>query len=93
MKISCYGETYDVTMKKDRYSNNGNLAIKLTCEDGEPFATLTVNLNTKLDEDLAYVDTNNVPNAEQFIKENDLGEFTGVYGFSGFCQYPLYRFK
>ena len=40
----------------------------------------------------AYVDTNNMPNAEDFINENKLGEFAGEYKNSGFCWYPLYKF-
>ena len=39
-----------------------------------------------------YVDTNNMPSAEKFIRENNLGEFTGEVEYSGFCEYPLYKF-
>lgn len=41
----------------------------------------------------AYVDVNNCPWAQKFIEENKLGEFTGKYGQSGFCIYPLYKFN
>ena len=51
-----------------------------------------MNFDEKLPEDYAYVDTNNMPNAEQFIEENKLGEFVGKYKMSGFCCYPLYKF-
>ena len=44
-------------------------------------------------ESKAFVDTNNCPWAEEFIQENGLGEFTGIYGNSGFCTYPLYEFN
>ena len=40
-----------------------------------------------------YVDINNCPWATKFIKDNELGEFTGKYGKSGFCVYPLYKFN
>ena len=78
-------------MEKTSYYNNGNLAIQLMCDEG-PFAMLTVNLNTKLAADEAYVDINNCPWAEAFIEENNLGKDTGKVGFSGFCCYPLYKF-
>ena len=74
MKITQYGQTYEVTAKRTRYMNNGNLAIILTCEDGTAYGNLTVNLtNYSLPEDMAYVDTNNMPQAEEFIKANGLG--------------------
>lgn len=40
----------------------------------------------------AYVDINNMPELEKFIEENEIGEFTGLTGRSGFCEYPLYLF-
>ena len=97
MKIQGYFKEYDVTVNKTSYYN-GNLAITLDCYDEEfgcyvPYGNLTVNLDRRLPADnLAYVDTNNMPNAEQFIMENNLGEPTGDLGFSGFCCYPLYKF-
>ena len=87
-------ETYEnVQMTKTTYVNNGNLAIQLWNEEDGPLAMLTVNLDKKLDEGYAYVDTNNCPWAESFIEENKLGEDTGKLGFSGFCCYPLYKFN
>lgn len=94
MKVKTFCGEYDVTMQKTQYSNNGNLAIELIDkEDGCPFATLTVNLNKLPNNNLAYVDTNNCPWGEKFIKENGLGEPTGKYGYSGYCSYPLYKFN
>ena len=91
MKIENWGNAYDVRMEKTKYCN-GNLAIRLVCDNGEPYGDLTVNLNKELPDDMAYVDTNNMPNAERFIKENNLGVHQGKYEYSGFCAYPLYRF-
>ncbi|WP_400238420.1 DUF4313 domain-containing protein [Methanomethylophilus alvi] len=48
--------------------------------------------NLKEDRDRADDDTNNSPWLEEFIVRNGLGEFTGAYGYSGFCSYPQYRF-
>lgn len=86
-----WGTTETITMTVRQYDRPQNLAIQLWCEDG-PYATMTVNLGKKLPADMAYVDTNNFPEAESFIKKHRLGKPTGKYGYSGFCTYPLYQF-
>lgn len=92
MKVRCYGETYNVEAFSLTYRNNGNYAVVLRETDGMPFATLTVNFDDELPEGMAFVDTNNCPFAEEFIAENGLGEPTGAFHQSGYCEYPLYRF-
>lgn len=64
-----------------------------------PFADLTVWIEARQDqsidalgENLAFVDTNNFPQAMDFIREYRLGTPTGHYGRSGYCLYPLVRF-
>lgn len=96
MKIRDYYKEYEVKVNKAKYPN-GNLAIVLDCYDEEygfweRYGNLTTNLDKKLPPNQAYVDTNNMPNAEAFIAENHLGEPTDEYGISGFCFYPLYKF-
>lgn len=62
-------------------------------EISEPFTTLTVNVNPFLQSETdAFVDTNNNPWAERFIRENRLGKPTGDVSFNGYCSYPLYAF-
>lgn len=97
MKIKGWDQEYEVKIEKSEYISNGNLAVSLMCYDDEfnfwePYGTLTVNFDEKLPANHAYVDTNNMPNAEDFINKNKLGEFTGKYKNSGFCWYPLYKF-
>lgn len=84
-----------------RYADNGRFAIQtlLHTTDGfEPYANLTVNLVDEVvpfeTEDVCYafVDTNNWPEGEEFIKKADIGEKTKFVGHSGYCSYPLYRF-
>ena len=88
-----FGKEITVWPYRTRYTYKNNLAIYLKTNDGEPYAHLTVNLGTrKLEEDLAFVDTNNCPWAEEFIKTHKLGEPTGTSASSGYCTYPLYRF-
>lgn len=80
---------YEVDVVIGKYNTWGNTAVELI-EDGMPFATITVNL-CDLPENLACIDTNNCPWAEDFIKEYDLGKNTGVVIPSGFCKYPVYE--
>lgn len=92
---SPFGE-YEVTVQREKYYN-GNLCIQLMCYDKEydfwePYGRLTVNFEEKLPEGMAYVDTNNLPNAEEFIEKYHLGEFQDKFKMSGFCCYPLYKF-
>ena len=78
-----------------QYKDNGCLGLMLNTEyDGEEveYCRLTVNIMPYLPPFFAYLDTNNVPCAEQFVKENKLGVFAGIMGNSGYCSYPLYRF-
>lgn len=82
-------ENIEVTY--ERYANNDNLAIVLWNDTEGPIATLTVNLDYLMP-GYAYVDINNCPWAEEFIKEYALGEPTGRFRESGYCTYPLYKF-
>ena len=85
-----------VRIERVTYANNDTLAIALVTSTGEPYCNLTVNLPDSLiwgDERTAFVDTNNCPWAEEFIKENNLGVPMNYIARSGFCTYPLYRFN
>lgn len=88
------GET-PVTFEKGNYLNNNNLYIGVIAWDEgypEPWCDMTVNLQGKLPDNYAYVDTNNGGNELlEFIIENNLGTQVGV-GASGFCVYPLVKF-
>lgn len=90
--IKFYGSTYKVYPVVEKY-RNGRLAIELIDPKEGPFADLTVNLvNEPCPKNCAYLDTNNFPQGEDFVKKNKLGKFTGMYGMSGYCTYPLYEF-
>ncbi len=83
----------EVELDIQTYHNNGRIFIGLiTNEDGypEPFGDVTVNIDAPAPDYCGYLDTNNLSNVENFIRENDLGEFTGLTGRSGYCEYPLY---
>lgn len=81
---------HKVKVKKSWYLDNHNTCIALIATDGEPYAIITKNIE-ELPEDFAAIDTNNCPWAEDFLKENDLGEETEMSFASGFCHYPIYK--
>ncbi len=91
-----FGTTEQVSIEINTYLNNGNMYIGLsTMEDGypEPYGDVTVNLGVEVPDFCGYVDTNNMPELEKFLVDNDIGEFTGFMERSGFCMYPLYMFN
>ena len=87
-----------VAVTVNTYNNGSNLYVGLLClnERGipeDPYADLTVNLpEYELEPYEAFIDTNNFPDAEQFLEENGLAFHTGTYGGSGYCIYPVYEF-
>lgn len=90
--------TGDTEVKLDiqQYADNGRIAVRLISnEEGYPelFGSLTVNIDAPAPNYCGYLDTNNLSTAEKFVTENRLGEFTGLTGRSGFCEYPLYLFN
>ena len=82
---------YNIKKMNIRSYSNNNTALELVCEDGIPLAVITVNLGDLLKRNMAYIDTNNCPWAENFLVDNDFGLPTGEYKVSGFCIYPLYQ--
>jgi len=85
----------EVFVKYSKYMEGNRLALALFDEDKSLYAVLTVNLPYEQlsDEHCAFIDINNLPDAEEFIEKYNLAKPTGRYGFSGFCMYPEYRFN
>lgn len=88
------GTTEQVTLFASTYENKSLFVGMTTMEDGipEPYCDVTVNLLETLPPYCAFVDTNNMPELEDFLVKNKLAEFTGLEQRSGYCTYPLYRF-
>lgn len=83
----------EVIAEKTQYFIYDNLCIHLrTTDTHEDYAILTTNIDP-LPSDEAAVDTNNYPEAIEFITENELGTDTGKRIKSGFCEYPVYKFN
>lgn len=91
--INSYGHADKIYITVNHYSQNGNIAIGMITENYEPRAILTKNLGEKLEENCAYVDTNNLPEIEEIIRKYHLAEPTGRQYQSGYCTYPEYRFN
>ena len=93
---SMYGGEYEIALHKGVYLHGGNLYINLLCKTEygwEPYSNLTVNLPENLPENQAFIDTNNNGfGITEWIKKHKLGKFTGKFGYSGFCSYPLFEF-
>lgn len=91
--VTRYGTYNDCYLTVDRYAADKTPCIQLwNTEDGR-IARLTVCLNEKgMDPNMAFVDTNNLPEALGFIREYGLGKETGKFAQSGWCIYPLVEF-
>ena len=76
------------------YMTTMNTAVNATCKgDGEPYCTLTVNLDKLEEPSLAYLNINLYGiDVENFITANGLGvKIEGGEKQSGHVTYPLYR--
>lgn len=90
-----FGTTEQVQLTVNTYMNNKSLYVGLTTvEDGfpEPYGDVTVNLIDSVPSYCAFVDTNNMPEVEDFLVKNRIAECTGLEQKSGFCSFPLYLF-
>lgn len=90
-----FGEMQNVSLEINQYMNNDNIYIGLSLpnEDSEFYGDATVNLSEELPPYCGYLDVDGIPNIEEFVKENGLGEDTGKTKRSGFVEYPLYIFN
>ena len=80
-------------VKLDHYMADNTLCVELVNLTDGPIARITTCLvDGDCQPNEAYVDTNNCPWAEQFIKDNKLGKPVGIIRNSGFCSYTLYEF-
>ena len=64
----------NVELSMSQYTDNGNIYLELVNTEGEypePYGNITVNLGG-VPKYCGYVDTNNMPEMEKFLEENDL---------------------
>ena len=80
----------EVKVSVESYQNNGTLALILVYDNGDS-DVITVNLNSIFQsKSMAFLDTNNYPDIETWIRKNNLGLAMNLTEKSGFCEYPLY---
>ena len=98
-KFNSFGEEYNIWLQQREYNWGGmhNLAVQAWTDDGEPFAVITVNIpDEELSDDescTAFIDTNNIPEIDNFLIDNEIAEPTGRFVQSGFCAYPEFKFN
>lgn len=89
-----YGTYKGVFLQVGKYRTDDSIAIMAENQQEGAIATITVCLcDRSLEENEAYVDTNNCPWALNFIESNKLGKQTGRTRRSGFCTYPAVKFN
>lgn len=90
------GTDFKIWLKEEHYASNGNLALEAYTKEGEPFATISTNVEGALTKeegkDHVCLDTNNLP-AKLFdgLVKAGVIMHTGRWAQSGFCQYPVYK--
>ncbi len=77
------------------YLATGNTYVGVDCRENcfiEPYCNLTVNLDVRLEEALAFIEVNNADKKLLlFLEEQGFIAPTGATRSSGYVVYPLYR--
>jgi hypothetical protein len=95
MEFSHYGKKYEGKLEFSRYQN-GNLAVQLNLDDGEPYATLSVNTGLTLadNEFVAKTYSENEGLVEQFIESGHFVPVSISAPVSGFVpSQPILKLK
>ena len=98
LTLNSCGRDYPIMFVAEQYEGGNGLCIRMiTDADGfiEPYANLTVSpSNNPTNENCAFVNTNNLGNDIIFwLMDNELGQLTGWWGYSGYCSYPEFEFN
>lgn len=85
--------TEEVFLTTGIYMTTANTSVNATCSNGEPYCTLTVNLDALKDPALAYLNVNlfGIDVEEFFVKNGLAVKLEGKEQRSGYVVYPLYR--
>lgn len=84
------GKKVAVKLEVLQYAENWQIAIFLYDSKWEYYSDLSVFIDPFKYLNFMAVDTNNLPNAEEFIQEYKLWTLVG-YTHSWFCSYPIYE--
>lgn len=95
--LKAWGKEIPVTLSISQYQNGATAIVVTDHSEGypQPYSKLTVNIPSVhiTDGDLAFVDVNNCPWAEEFITDLEIAFPTGITHRSGYVDYPLYMFS
>lgn len=86
--IGPYGEQLEVHLSS--YTNNGNLSVRLTDEEG-PYTTLSTNVEAKLGEGEFYVKVDDQEEVVDAALKSGLFVDTGRWTPSGHTVIPIWR--
>ena len=90
------GRIEQIRIVVSSYQSNNSLCVGMfSLEDGypSPCGNLTIDLPGEVPEYCAYIDTDNIPESEDFLTKNAIAEFTGLEKKWGNVSYPLYLFE
>ena len=88
-----YATYTDCTLRIGQYQMDDSIAVEIFSRRKGPVARITVCLcDPTLEENEAYVDTNNCPWVVDFLKSKRLAKPTGRKRRSGYCIYPSMKF-
>ena len=95
MTVNTNFKTYeDVYLCTSNYCADNSIYVCIMNDEDGQLAVLTKCLDDKhLNGNENYIDINNCPWAPQFLMDYGLAEPTGEYRFSGYCEYPVFRFN
>ncbi len=87
-------KTYDLTVEQTEYATNDRYALQAYV-DGDPFDTLTVNIEAFDDKfpqaKIIFLNTNHCPGIKEALLDAGLIEDLGCKVQSGFYMYPVVR--
>lgn len=93
MKYYDYNGT-KVRLQKEKYRNNGTLALCMEEKNGDLYSVPTVNLCHPFQSDTdVFLDENNMPGIGKWMEDNGLAVPLNYSSRSGFCEYPLYTVR
>lgn len=88
-----YATYTDCIVRVGKYQMDDSIAVEIFSIRKGPVARITVCLcDPTLEENEAYVDTNNCPWVVDFLEAKGLAKPTGRKGCSGYCIYPVMKF-
>lgn len=83
----------ELVFQKTTYVHDHSLAIvAFESNTHEPYCCVTTNLGLVIADDMAYLDTNNLPDICNWLVSMGYAEVV-AFANSGYCTYPLVRFS